>query len=89
LRQFDFWIAVQPQLAPDTVWLQGTRLTTAKSRRSVFVGTEAPLRTPESFDVLILAAPKGAFKKDGPVKAGDLEDLGVDVLESQAVERAK
>ena len=87
IKQYDVWIAVQPQLAPGTVWLQGTKLIAAKSKRVVFVGTEAALREPESFDILILRAPKGTFKKDGPVNATDLDDLGVEVLATETVER--
>ena len=87
IKQYDVWIAVQPHLAPGTVWLQGTKLIGPKSRRVVFVGTEAALREPESFDILILRAPKGTFKKEGPVDATDLDNLGVEVLATETVER--
>lgn len=90
VKEFDVYLAVQPQLASDTVWLQGTKLISGKPQtRAVYVGTEAELREPESFDILLLRCPKGTFKKAGPVKAGDLEDLGVEVIAAETVERLK
>jgi hypothetical protein len=89
LARADVWLGVIPHEAHDSIWLQGARVVTPTSRRLIHLGLPVVLPRTEEFDVVILSCKKGTIKKAMEVKMSDLEDLGIEVVQTVTIKRVR